>query len=218
MNKILKEEFFKKPALEVSENLLGKILVRKIGQKKLAVKITELEIYDGFEDKASHASRGETERNEIMFEEGGYFYIYLVYGMHWMINIVVGKKDRPSAILLRDGEVLSSSFHESEKSYSSVLQKTTIRKTGEMIGGKINLDRLARLSFTPQNLGGPGKLSKFLKVDKKFNKKKAELKTGLWFEDWGFKIPKNKIKKTSRIGVHYAGPYWSKKKWRFVVK
>lgn len=180
MRKILKKEFFKKPAVEVAESLLGKVLVRKIGKKTLAVKITELEIYDGFEDKASHASRGKTERNKIMFEEGGYFYVYLIYGMYWMINIVVGKKDHPSAILLRGGEVVTES--------------------------KNNF------------LDGPGKLSRFLKIDKKFDRKLATLKNNLWFEDWGIKVSKNKIKRTARIGVNYAGSYWSNKKWRFLIK
>lgn len=185
MAKVLSQEFFQRPTEKVATDLLGKVLVRRIGRKKIAVKITELEIYDGFEDRASHASKGKTPRNKIMFEEGGYFYIYLIYGMYFMINIVVGKKNYPSAILLRGGEVV--------------------------IG-------LESSNPAKRDLSGPGKLSKFLKVDKKFNEKKAENKTGLWFENWGFKIPKNKVKRTPRVGVHYAGPIWSKKKWRFVVK
>lgn len=188
MPKVLSQEFFQRPTEKVAIDLLGKVLVRRIGRKQIAVKITELEIYDGFEDRASHAFRDKTKRNKIMFEEGGRFYIYLCYGMHWMINIVVGKKDYPSAILIRGGEILFSNSQEFENRKSQV------------------------------SLNGPGKLSRFLKVDKKFNERKAEIKTGLWLEDWRFKIPKNKIKRTPRIGVHYAGPIWSKKKWRFVVK
>lgn len=193
MAKVLSQEFFQRPTEKVAIDLLGKVLVRRIGRKKIAVKITELEIYDGFEDRASHASRGKTPRNKIMFEEGGRFYIYLCYGMHWMINIVVGKKDYPSAILIRGGEIVSN-------------LKADISTSP---AGKQNLKT---------NLNGPGKLSEFLKVDKKFNEKKAENKTGLCFEDWGFKIPKNKVKRTPRVGVHYAGLIWSKKKWRFIVK
>lgn len=170
----------------MAEDLLGKVLVRKIGNRKVAIRINEVEVYDGFEDRASHASRGKTERNKIMFEEGGYFYIYLVYGMYWMINITTGKKNYPSAVLLRGGEIVSDLKPKSQK--------------------------------LKANLGGPGKLSKFLKVDKIFNEKQAKPKTGLWFEDWGFKVPKNKIKRTPRVGVHYAGPIWSKKNWRYVVE
>ena len=107
MSKILTQGFFKRPAQEVAEDLLGKIIVRRIGKKRLAVRITELEIYDGFKDLASHASKGQTPRNKIMFAEGGYFYIYLVYGMYYMINITTGEKNYPSAILLRGGTIVS---------------------------------------------------------------------------------------------------------------
>lgn len=193
MSKVLSQEFFQRPTEKVAIDLLGKVLVRRIGRKQIAVKITELEIYDGFEDRASHAFRDKTKRNKIMFEEGGRFYIYLCYGMHWMINIVVGKKDYPSAILIRGGEIVSN-------------LKADISTSP---AGKQNLKT---------NLNGPGKLSGFLKIDKKLNERKAIPKNKLWFEDRGFKIPKNRTQRTPRIGIHYAGPIWSKKKWRFVVK
>lgn len=183
MPKILSQRFFKRPTEIVAKNLLGKFLIRKIGGKEIAVKITELEIYDGFNDLASHASHGKTKRNEIMFEDGGYFYVYLVYGMHWMINIVTSEKGYPSAILLRCGEV------------SPKLQTTDYKLSAD--------------------LNGPGKLSKFLKVDKSFNGKMAAPENELWFEDRGVKI--ENFRKTPRIGIHYAGLVWSKKKWRFVV-
>jgi DNA-3-methyladenine glycosylase len=63
--------------------------------------ITETEAYDGWNDKASHASRGKTKRNEIMFRSAGHIYVYFTYGMHWMLNIVTGKKDYPAAVLIR---------------------------------------------------------------------------------------------------------------------
>lgn len=63
--------------------------------------ITETEAYDGPDDKASHAHRGETARNEVMFREAGFWYVYLVYGMHHMLNIVTGKKEYPAAVLIR---------------------------------------------------------------------------------------------------------------------
>jgi DNA-3-methyladenine glycosylase len=63
--------------------------------------ITEVEAYDGSEDRASHASRGMTERNRIMFAEGGYFYVYLCYGMYEMLNFVTGSVGYPAAILVR---------------------------------------------------------------------------------------------------------------------
>ena len=63
--------------------------------------ITEVEAYDGPRDKASHASRGLTPRNAPMFGEAGRFYIYFTYGMHWMLNIVTGKRGYPAAVLIR---------------------------------------------------------------------------------------------------------------------
>lgn len=63
--------------------------------------ITETEAYDGPDDKASHAHRGKTARNEVMFREAGFWYVYLVYGMHHMLNIVTGKKEYPAAVLIR---------------------------------------------------------------------------------------------------------------------
>lgn len=103
MKKVLDKKFFLKPATKVAPELLGKILARKIGSKIKYLLITETEAYQGREDKASHASRGMTERNKIMFEEGGRWYVYFTYGIHWLINIVTEAKDFPSAVLLRGG-------------------------------------------------------------------------------------------------------------------
>jgi DNA-3-methyladenine glycosylase len=102
--RILTSTFFDRPTLIVARDLLGKYLVRKIGKRTYALMITEVEAYDGFEDKASHASRGETPRNSTMFSEGGYWYVYLCYGIHQMLNVVVGEKDYPAAILIRGVE------------------------------------------------------------------------------------------------------------------
>lgn len=102
--KILDLDFFMRDAFEIAPVLLGKFLVRKDGREKIAEMITEVEVYDGLEDLASHASRGKTERNKVMFEEGGVWYVYLVYGIHNLLNIVVGPKDQPAAILIRQTE------------------------------------------------------------------------------------------------------------------
>jgi len=72
----------------------------------VALMITETEAYDGFSDKASHASRGQTPRNTPMFGEAGTIYVYFTYGRHWMLNIVCGKEKYPAAVLIRGaGEV-----------------------------------------------------------------------------------------------------------------
>ena len=80
---------------------MGKWLVRETPEGPRACLITEVEAYDGPEDRASHASRGETDRNAPMFGEAGRWYVYLCYGMHWMVNVVTGPVGYPAAVLLR---------------------------------------------------------------------------------------------------------------------
>jgi DNA-3-methyladenine glycosylase len=102
---IFKREFFNRPTLKVSKDLLGKFLVRKYEDGKIeSFMITEVEAYDGEKDLASHASKGKTKRTDVMYGEPGYFYVYLCYGMHYMLNIVTGPKDYPAAILIRSLE------------------------------------------------------------------------------------------------------------------
>ncbi len=101
MNGPIKKEEFQKSAEEVALLLLDSVLVRKREGKEERLQVREVEIYEGFRDKASHAYRGKTERSKVMFEEGGVFYVYLVYGMYYMLNVVVDREDYPSAILIR---------------------------------------------------------------------------------------------------------------------
>ena len=109
MKKILKQTFFNdKNAAKIAKNLLGKFLVRRYRGKIIAYVITEVEVYNGFKDKASHAYRGKTERNKVMFGFAGHWYVYFTYGMHWMLNIVTGPKDYPAAILIRNIKVAHS--------------------------------------------------------------------------------------------------------------
>lgn len=97
----LKNKFYQQNTFKMAKALLGKYLVRKIGEKTLVGKIVEVEAYYGFNDKASHASRGKTERTKIMFDKAGTAYIYMIYGMYYCLNIVTEKKDFPAAILIR---------------------------------------------------------------------------------------------------------------------
>jgi DNA-3-methyladenine glycosylase len=103
----LNADFFEKDALEVAPNLLGKFLVVKTEKVIKKFKIVEVEIYRGEEDKGCHANKGKTKRNQIMYSSGGYLYIYLIYGMYWMLNIVTGKRGHPQAILIRGLEGLN---------------------------------------------------------------------------------------------------------------
>ncbi len=98
---ILPKAFFMQSALVVAHELLGKFLVVSKNGKRRSSMITEIEAYDGFEDKASHAARGKTLRNAPMFQEGGIWYVYLIYGMYNMLNVVTGPRAYPAAILIR---------------------------------------------------------------------------------------------------------------------
>ncbi|QQG45348.1 MAG: DNA-3-methyladenine glycosylase [Candidatus Sungiibacteriota bacterium] len=101
MKKVLLPTFFNRPTLKVAQELLGKFLVRKIGKKTVAGMITEVEAYVGPKDKASHASRGKTERTKVMFDKPGCWYVYLIYGIHHCLNIVTERKGYPAALLVR---------------------------------------------------------------------------------------------------------------------
>jgi len=102
MNKRLGREFYSQDVLKVAPKLLGKHLVRVYPDgTKAAYVITETEAYRGEKDQACHASKGRTLRTEVMYGEGGHLYMYLIYGMYWMLNVVTGTEGVPQAILLR---------------------------------------------------------------------------------------------------------------------
>jgi DNA-3-methyladenine glycosylase len=104
----LSREFYTRDVLDVASELPGKYLVIRSSEgSPCRFKITEVEAYRGVEDRACHAFKGRTARTEIMFHEGGRLYIYLIYGMYWMLNIVTGEKDNPQAILVRGVETYS---------------------------------------------------------------------------------------------------------------
>lgn len=93
-------------ALDVAPELLGCVVVRTSAEGTVAVRLTEVEAYEGADDPGSHAYRGRTERNAVMFGPAGHLYVYFTYGMHWCTNIVCGPVGVSSAVLLRAGEVV----------------------------------------------------------------------------------------------------------------
>lgn len=102
MNTGLSKEFYLRDVLEVAPDLLGKKLVRNFGNGDIRYYlISEVEAYRGTEDLACHASKGRTPRTETMFLEGGLIYVYLIYGMYWLLNIVTGEEGDASAVLIR---------------------------------------------------------------------------------------------------------------------
>ena len=107
MNK-LPTDFFKRDVLIVAPDLLGKLIVRQFEDGRIErFRITEVEAYRGEEDKACHATKGRTKRTEVMYHSGGKLYVYLIYGMYWMLNIVTGEENNPQAVLIRGVEQAS---------------------------------------------------------------------------------------------------------------
>ena len=102
----LPRDFYLNDTLTVARNLLGKIFVRKTEEKLLAAKIVETEAYVGAVDESAHSFRGETERNSVMFREGGHLYVYFTYGMYYLANVVTASEGTGDAALLRAMEPL----------------------------------------------------------------------------------------------------------------
>jgi len=98
--------FWSKPSEAVAPELLGWSLTHVTADGAVGVRLTEVEAYAGEADPASHAFRGTTRRNEVMFGAAGHLYVYLSYGMHWCANVVVGREGVASAVLLRAGRVV----------------------------------------------------------------------------------------------------------------
>ncbi len=206
-----------RPTLIVAKDLLGKYLVRKVGHKKLVGKIVETEAYIGPEDKASHAYKGKiTERNKAEYLEGGYIYIYLVYGMYWQFNISTGKAGRPECVLIRALEPIS--LTKKIKNRSTKQKVLCSAEHTNVCSGQIS-----KIKITNQNLktlklaNGPGKLCRWMKLDKSFYGEDLTKSKRIWLEQ-GEKIKPSQIVASKRIGIDYAGPKWSAKKWRFYIK
>ncbi len=170
--KILKREFFKRNAITVAKELLGKILFTNVENKLTGGIIVEVEAYSGFDDPANHGFIGKTKRNEPIFCEGGIIYVYLNYGIHYLLNIVADKKDFPASVFIRAIEPL--------------------------VGIEIMMKRRNMKSI--KNLtNGPAKLTKALGIDLSFNKESIESKR-IFISEENY-IKNFKIVQTQRIGI-----------------
>ncbi len=147
--KLTDRDFYEREVLEVAPDLLGKFLCRKLDTGDiLKYRITETEAYDGNGDLACHASKGRTGRTEVMFHEGGLIYVYLIYGMYWMLNVVTGKVNQPQAVLIRGLEQcygpgrltrllkIDKSFYGEDLCLSERLWIESDRKSHEILVGK----------------------------------------------------------------------------------
>lgn len=191
--KLLPKPFYlSNDAVSIAQNLLGKLLISNIDGEEIISRIVETEAYQGPEDRASHSYNNRyTERTKVMYEEGGVAYIYISYGMHYMLNIVTSVKDTPHAVLIRAIEPLS----------------------------KIDLIKKRRTIKTENYhlTGGPGKVCQALCIEKSYNGNRLYSKNSvlsIW--DDGFKV--DKIVSTPRVGmsIHVGeASHWS---WRFYIE
>lgn len=102
MHKKLDYNFFHRPCLAVAQSLVGKLLVHHLADGTcIRLRISETEAYCGENDTACHAHKGRTKRTEVLYADAGTVYVYLCYGMHWLLNIVTGDAEDPQAVLIR---------------------------------------------------------------------------------------------------------------------
>ena len=163
--------FFKRDALDIAPQLLGRQLVRQFEDgSRLTLDISEVEVYRGEEDLGCHAAKGRTPRTEVMYLEGGRVYVYLIYGMYWLLNITTGPANHPQAILIRG----------------------------------------------TRQLAGPGRIGKALHLDKSFYGEELTTSPRLWVASNG--LTHGDIITLPRVGIDYAGTYWSQIPWRYCLK
>ena len=192
----LSREFYRRDALTLAKELLGKVLVNETGGERLATKIVETEAYMGPDDKAAHFYGGKrTPRTDVIYGDGGFAYIYLIYGMYHCFNIVTGVKNEPQAVLIRAVEPLegfdSMAQNRFKLPYKELLQKQVLGLTN-----------------------GPGKLCLALDLDKSLNKQDL-CSDRLYVEDGG--IFKDTIVHSKRVGIDYAEEA-KDFPWRFYIE
>lgn len=205
----LHRAFFAQPSLTVAKKLLGKILVRKIGRRIIEGKIVETESYPGPYDRASHAfNYKKTPRNRAEYLVGGHVYIYLVYGMYWQLNISTGKAGYPECVLIRALEPITNDQR---------LTTNDIDSHGRVRIAEVRAGRVRRRAIR-MLANGPGKLCRWLKLNKSFYSEDITASKRIWIETRGKQIPRGSIACGPRIGIDYAGPKWARKPWRFFIK
>lgn len=193
MKSKLSKDFYTRDVLIVAKDLLGKIFVfnDKRINKKLSAKIVEVEAYDGEVDEAAHTFIGKTDRNKIMFEEGGYLYVYFTYGVHFCANVVTGKKDHGTAVLLRAMEPIEGLDY----FFQNRFKKHKINEKG-----KINL------------LNGPGKICQAFNINK--DQYGIDLTKNEIYLLESQKIDVSEIVVTQRIGIKKS----KELPWRFYIR
>lgn len=190
MKKLPLSFYLRHDVVGIARDLLGKVLVTAWNGKRTSGRIVETEAYAGETDRASHASKGRTERTEVMFGDGGRAYVYLCYGIHQMFNIVTAKEGVPHAILIRAVEPIE--------------------------GREIMLQRTGKKKWEESITSGPGRVGKAFG----FHTSQCGLSLAgdeLYIADDGFQPKDEDVVASPRIGVDYAGEHaeWH---YRFYLK
>lgn len=172
--------FYDRPGVvRVARALLGKVLVTEFGGKRTTGRIVEVEAYNGEVDRASHAWSGRrTRRTEVMYGEGGTAYVYLIYGIHHLFNVVTNRKGIPHAILVRGLEPIE--------------------------GIPVMLQRMGKERPDHTLTRGPGNLSKAMGL-LTLHTGMSLMGGEVWIGDDGYKPRRSEIGVSARIGVDYAG-------------
>jgi DNA-3-methyladenine glycosylase len=171
--KRLPRKFYARPVLVVAKELLGKLLVRRISDGRIVARIVEVEAYGGSDDPASHAYKGITERNRVMFGKPGFAYVYFIYGNHFCLNVKAETEGVPGAVLVRAVEVIEG----------------------------IEPARRNRGTHSLKDLSnGPGKLTKALRISKLENGLDLVKSKELYLCDSG-KNNRWEISTSARVGI-----------------
>lgn len=171
---------FNRPTLRVAHDLLGKFIVRRHRGRLIDAMIVEVEAYRGPRDRASHAFGGRrTARVEPLYHDGGTAYVYMAYGLHWLLNFSTAGMGKPEGVLIR----------------------------GVLAAGDAR----------PKLVSGPGRVTTYLRIDRRLDRIDATRSPELWLEDRGIRIPGGRIMTGPRVGIDYAGAYWAARRWRFWI-
>ncbi|MCS6768551.1 MAG: DNA-3-methyladenine glycosylase [Candidatus Nitrosocaldus sp.] len=188
---VLARGFYSRDTLEVARDLLGRMLVRVMDGIVLSGMIVEVEAYTR-DDPASHAYRGMTARNRVMFGEVGHAYVYFIYGKHYCLNIVARSRDvEAGAVLIRAVEPVEG-------------VEVMMERRGNGLKSRMRLEMLT---------SGPGRLTEALGIDARHNGLDLTVGGELYVEE-GYSISDDMVETTSRVGVVKGAD----RPWRFIIK
>jgi DNA-3-methyladenine glycosylase len=187
----LSEDFYHRTdVVKIARELLGKYLITKAGNEVTGGLIVETEAYS-WKERGCHAYGGKmTSRNKIMFDWGGYAYVYLCYGIHNLFNVVTNVQGKADAVLIRAIE--------------------------PVIGISVMQQRRGELSNPYHLTSGPGKLTRALGIDRTCNGMNL-MGDEVWIESSGLSISRKNIQVSKRIGIDYAGSD-ANLPWRFTIR